>query len=324
MDNLNKFPDNFFISKNLDRLSEHRTDDDWVKDKLINTQTFIIPLSNLKVLLSDNDRLKTVFLNPAFFNNLNDNQEHFIFLGSIEEKHYFCVNIEDIGLSQENLLLLGKFHELRVAAPLIEEENAGILGYARAMIYWHQNHRYCGKCGYPTQIKLAGHKRICSNQKCGKEHFPRTDPAIIVLVNHGDKCLLARQAHWREGQYATIAGFVEPGESLEQAVAREVFEETGIGLNKVWYRSSQPWPFPTSIMLGFRAESKNTEISLRDHELEDARWYSRDEIRNELKSGSLKLSPKVSISFRLIEEWFDQIQAGELLDLLNGLSSSYK
>ena len=324
MDNSNIFSDNFFISKDLDRLSDHRMDDDWVKDKLLNPQTFIIPLFKLKVLLSDNNLSKAVFLRSNFFINSINNQENFIFLGSIKEKHYFCVDIENIGLFPDEFLSLGEFSDLRLAAPLIEKENAGILAYARAMIYWHQNHLYCGVCGYQTQIKLSGHKRICTNPKCGIEHFPRTDPAIIVLVNHRDKCLLARQPHWRKGQYATIAGFVEPGESLEQAVAREVFEETGTILNKVWYRSSQPWPFPTSIMLGFRAESANTEIDLRDHELEDARWYSRDEIRNDLKNGSLKLSPKVSISFRLIEEWFDQNKPGELLSILDSLPPSDK
>ena len=318
MNNINSHKENFFISNNLDRMSEYRINGDWVKEKLLSKDTIIIPLNNLKVLLAD-DNSRAVFLGPEFFNDSLNNSEHFIFLGSVDNKHYFCVDIDNIGISQEKFSLVGKFHELRLAAPIIARENAGILAYARAMIYWHRNHIYCGACGHPTQVKLAGHKRICTNPKCGIEHFPRTDPAIIVLVNHGDKCLLARQPHWRKRQYATIAGFVEPGESLEQAVAREVFEETGIVLNKVWYRSSQPWPFPTAIMLGFRAESTNTEINLRDHELEDARWFGRDEIKEMLRNGSLKLSPKVSISFMLIAEWFDQGNPGELLNVLNSL-----
>ncbi len=313
--------ENFFISKNLDRMSERRINEDWVKEKLLSPDTLIIPLNNLKVLLTD-DNSRAVFIAPEFFNDCLNSPEHFIFLGSIENKHYFCVDVDNIKIPIDKFITLGKFHELRLAAPIIAREYAGILAYARAMIYWHRNHIYCGACGYPTQIKLAGHKRICSNPKCTIEHFPRTDPAIIVLVSHEEKCLLARQPHWRKGQYATIAGFVEPGESLEQAVAREVFEETGIVLNKVWYRSSQPWPFPTAIMLGFRAESQNIEITLRDHELEDARWYGRDEIKEMLMDGSLKLSPKVSISFRLIEEWFDQGNHGELLNLLNSLPVS--
>jgi NAD+ diphosphatase len=319
MSDSNSFPVNFFISNNLDRFSEKRLDEGWIKEKLTGPNSYIIPVYKLKVLLFSDDDFHAVLLNPGFFNNINDSYENFIFLGSINDKHYFCVNIENIGLAEENFLELGTFRELRQAAPLLDNEKAAILAYSKAMVYWHKYHLYCGHCGYPTKINSAGHRRVCSNPDCGVEHFPRTDPAIIVLVSHGDKCLLARQPHWRKGQYATIAGFVEPGESLEQAVAREVFEETGVILNDAWYRSSQPWPFPASIMLGFRAESKNTEINLRDHELEDARWYSRDEIKNGLKDGNLKLSPKVSISFRLIEEWFDQENKGKLISLLNSL-----
>ena len=319
MSNAQSFPVNFFILNNLNRFSEKRLNKEWIKDKLTGPNSYIIPIYKFKVLLSSDDEFNAVLLNPGFFYNIEEGCENFIYLGGINNNHYFCVDIENIGLAENNFSELGTFRELRQAAPLLDDEKAAVLAYSKAMVYWHKSHLYCGFCGYTTKITSAGHRRICSNPECGAEHFPRTDPAIIVLVSHGDKCLLARQARWKKGQYATIAGFVEPGESLEQAVAREVFEETGIILDEAWYRSSQPWPFPASIMLGFRAESKNTEINLRDHELEDALWYSRDEIRNGLKNGSLKLSPKVSISFKLIEEWFDQENKGELISLLNSL-----
>jgi NAD+ diphosphatase len=157
----------------------------------------------------------------------------------------------------------------------------------------------------------SGHVLVCTNPSCRHEQFPRIDPAIIVLVSDGERALLGRQASWPVGRYSTIAGFVEPGESLEDAVAREVFEETGIEVDRIEYHSSQPWPFPASLMLGFTAHAVTTEVRLRDQELEDARWFTRAA----LTSNGALLPPRQSISYRLIEEWFDAGAGTPLRDI---------
>jgi NAD+ diphosphatase len=198
-----------------------------------------------------------------------------------------------------------RFAELRTVAALLPEDQAGLLGYAKAMVNWRRTHRHCGRCGALTVPAKAGHVLVCTNPTCRHEQFPRIDPAIIVLVIDGDRVLLGRQASWPAGRYSTIAGFVEPGESLEDAVAREVHEETGIRVDGIEYHSSQPWPFPSSLMLGFTARAVSHDIHLRDLELEDARWFTREDIVN----GTPYLPPNVSISFRLIEHWFDAAAA---------------
>ncbi len=191
-----------------------------------------------------------------------------------------------------------EFADLRHAAALLPHDEAGLVAYARAMISFRHRHRFCGSCGAPAEPQNNGRVMTCSREGCGTESFPRVDPAIIVLVTDGDRALLGRQPGWPAGRYSTIAGFVEPGESLEDAVRREVLEETGIEAGAMIYQSSQPWPFPRSLMLGFRAEAKSTEIRLDDRELEDARWFHRDE----LATGSV-MPFSQSIAYRLIEEW---------------------
>ena len=164
-------------------------------------------------------------------------------------------------------------------ASLLPVDEAGLLGYARAMVAWRRRHRYCGTCGAKTMPAKGGHVLVCTNPVCRHEQFPRIDPAIIVLVSDGERALLGRQAAWPRGRYSTIAGFVEPGESLEDAVAREVLEETGVRVAEIEYHSSQPWPFPSSLMLGFTAHALTQEVHLRDQELEDARWFTRADLR---------------------------------------------
>ena len=197
-----------------------------------------------------------------------------------------------------------ELRELRPLAPLLQTDAASLLAYARALVLWRSRHRFCGVCGAPNQRARAGHVMRCSRESCGNETFPRLDPAIIVLVSDagGERALLGRQASWAAGRYSTIAGFVEPGESLEDAVIREVDEETGVQVGDVEYIASQPWPFPSSLMLGFRAVARTDAISLRDGELEDARWFSRADIA----AGHPSLPPAGSISSRLIDGWFNQ------------------
>lgn len=195
-----------------------------------------------------------------------------------------------------------ELRELRPLAPLLPPDSASLLAYARALSLWKARHRHCGLCGASNLPARAGHVLRCSREGCGTETFPRLDPAIIVLITDtsGERVLLGRQASWAPGRYSTIAGFVEPGESLEDAVVREVEEETGVNVGDVEYVASQPWPFPSSLMLGFRAVARTHEITLRDGELEDARWFTRADIA----AGHPALPPAGAISARLIDAWF--------------------
>jgi NAD+ diphosphatase len=204
-----------------------------------------------------------------------------------------------------------ELRELRPLTPVLAPESASLLAYARALSLWKARHRFCSVCGAPNQPARAGHVMRCSRMDCAHETFPRLDPAIIVLVSDagGERALLGRQASWPAGRYSTIAGFVEPGESLEDAVVREVDEETGVHVTDVRYESSQPWPFPSSLMLGFRAIARTHEITLRDGELEDARWFTRAD----LAAGHPALPPAGSISARLIDGWYNA-PAGPSLD----------
>jgi NAD+ diphosphatase len=206
------------------------------------------------------------------------------------------------------------FEDLRMFASRLPGDEAGLLSYARAILFWRRRTRFCGTCGAPTLAAKAGHVMVCTNPTCRHELFPRMDPAIIVLISDGERALLGRQAAWPHGRYSTIAGFVEPGESLEDAVVREVFEETGIEVTEIEYHSSQPWPFPSSLMLAFTARATTTQIQLRDHELEDARWFTRAEFAY----AKTLAPPSVSISFRLIEHWFNAGWDKKLRDIHGG------
>jgi len=178
-----------------------------------------------------------------------------------------------------------------------------MLAYARGISYWNRTHQYCGRCGKPTKSVKGGHERTCADETCGSSHFPRTDSAVIVLVHEGDECLLCRQSRWPPGMHSTLAGFLEPGESLEECVAREILEESNIRVADVRYHSSQPWPFPGTIMVGFMAQALNRDIEVDQIELEYAHWYKRDYLLNLAADDPFKMPGDYSISRRLIEDW---------------------
>ena len=222
-----------------------------------------------------------------------------IFLGVFKDHPAFAIACDDEEVPFQRL---GDFQELRFLGTVLPPDEANLVAHARALVLWHASQVFCGICGSVARPAAAGNSRLCVNDQCQREIFPRVDPAIIVLVEDGERCLLGRQQTWPEGRYSTIAGFVEPGESLEDAVRREVYEETNIRVGEVTYHSSQPWPFPSSLMLGFTAEARSTDIELNDGELEDAQWFTRDD----LLSGFPKLPFRISIARRLVDHWIAQ------------------
>ena len=192
---------------------------------------------------------------------------------------------------------------LREVGALLDDRDAGLLVHAVSLANWHATHTHCPRCGGPTRPENAGHTRRCDAD--GSEHYPRTDPAVIMLVvDDDDRLLLGRQATWPARRFSTLAGFVEPGESLEAAVRREVAEEVGIRIGDVTYLASQPWPFPSSLMLGFTARAETVDIVRHDGEIAEARWFTRASMRADIESGELLTSPSISISRRLIEHWY--------------------
>jgi NAD+ diphosphatase len=195
---------------------------------------------------------------------------------------------------------------LREAAAHWDPFASGLFAYSKALLLWQSRARHCGACGSATLLIRAGHCARCSNPDCGLQQFPRTDAAVIVIVTDGSRCLLGRQPGWPPGRYSTLAGFVEPGESLEDAVRREVREEAGVLLGACHYQSSQPWPFPGALMVGFRAEARDTRIRLGD-ELEDARWFEAGDLVAAVRRGDTGLPPDISVSRRLVEDWLEDV-----------------
>lgn len=208
------------------------------------------------------------------------------------------------------------FIDLRSAGLRLHPFQAGLFAYARALAYWQARTRYCGACGAPLELIAFGHRGRCTNPACALEHFPRVDPAMIVIVSWRDRCLLGHQASWSENRYSTLAGFVEPGESLEDAVRREVFEEAGVRVGACTYHSSQPWPFPSSLMLGFTAEAEDPTIRVGS-ELSDARWFSVDELVGAVSERRIVLPPRVSVSHELIADWLRKTAGLELAELVS-------
>lgn len=216
------------------------------------------------------------------------------FLGMDGEQRWFALAAEHLPELPPTTL------DLRSAAVRWPAMPASIFAQARALLFWQQRNRYCGACGHRLRLTRGGFSANC--EQCGIEHYPRTDPAIIVAVSDGERLLLGRQASWPEKRWSVLAGFLEPGESLEQTVAREVMEEAGVRVHACSYVASQPWPFPSALMLGFRAEAEPQAVTVGE-ELQDARWFGVDELLQQVADGDLLLSPKISISRWLIEDW---------------------
>lgn len=238
------------------------------------------------------------------------------YLGDDGSGPLFAVSADAALAERVAAALHADFIDLRSAGLRLHPFQAGLFAYARALAHWQARTRFCGACGAPVDLLSLGHRAKCTNAACALDHFPRVDPAMIVIVSWRDRCLLGRQPGWAENRYSTLAGFVEPGESVEDAVRREVFEESGVRVTACTYHSSQPWPFPSSLMLGFTAQAEDPTIHV-GKELSDARWFSADELVAAAAARSLVLPPPVSVSHELIADWLRRNSGMELSELLN-------
>jgi NAD+ diphosphatase len=297
---------NAYTGSPLDRAGDRREDAAWIAGALADPETLFAPVWRSRNLMKgvEAGRPEALLLTGAAAEAVRMQDGPWAFLGFWEGRPVFAV---DCSAAEDPLPLLpegmGSFADLRGVAGLLPPGEASVLAHARGLIHWRTRHRFCGVCGHPCAPRSAGHVMVCAN--CNAQHFPRTDPAVIMLVVRGDRCLLGHSHRFPNvTMYSTLAGFVEPGESLEEAVRREVKEETGVEVGEVLYHSSQPWPFPSSIMLGFHAEGLSDEIRIDPEELKDARWFSRREVRDHAALG-FSLPRVDSIARRLIEDWLE-------------------
>ncbi len=332
---------NFYANTGLDRASHLRKDADWLTARLADPVSRIVPVWRSRNLIAGVDEdfgpwawaqrdarggplaksgkqepdgspanapdepPRPAFLDPLADRDLIARGGAPVLLGLMGGAAYFAVDFSDIEEPADDPGLAGRglFIDLRQVGAMLGRGEGSLLAYGRGILTWHRNHLFCGRCGAPTRSEEAGHLRKCGAADCNTSHFPRTDPAVIMLVTHGDKCLLGRQKVWPEGMHSTLAGFVEPGESLEDAVTREVFEESGVRVSRVRYHSSQPWPFPTSLMLGFHAAAEEETLDVNTDELESAAWFGRDWIAENDGGKTFRMPRGDSIARQLIEAW---------------------
>ncbi|GFZ86991.1 NAD(+) diphosphatase [Dyella caseinilytica] len=311
--NLNTFAG---LSLILDRVSEQRDVGDWVSAKAgsADARYLLLDAAGDAYLHRHDEALR--WLNAAERERLlpdaswsllgiADGQPHFMLL--LDERHDHATLESALGARRMGLREAG----LQLAA-----DEAGLFAYAKGLAHWQRETRFCARCGSPLQLVSSGHRAQCTNPACGRLHFPRTDAAIIVIVEYEGACLLGRQAGWPPGRYSTLAGFIEPGEALEDAVRREVAEESGVIVGDVHYHSSQPWPMPASLMVGFTASAISPAIRLRDGELEDARWFTPQQIVDGLADGSLSAPTRLSVSYQLLSHWLRERAGLDLESLI--------
>jgi len=293
-----------FAGSPLDRAGLRRRDPTWIAAQLEREDSRFLPFWKLNVLVKA-EKPELAWATGAL-RELAEKRTGAVLLGVRDEIAHFALDLSPVADPVTELGLAGaaSFVELRAAAATLSGLDAAIAAQGRQMLDWHARHRFCAVCGRGTSVKEAGYMRECDD--CDAQHFPRTDPVVIMLVESGDRCLLGRQAAWPPGMFSALAGFVEAGESLEEAVRREVLEEAGVRVGAVRYFASQPWPFPSSLMIGCIAHAESSDVTVDKAEIQEARWFTKAEIARSLATpgaGGMFVPPPLAIAHHLIRHW---------------------
>jgi NAD+ diphosphatase len=297
-----------FAGNPFDRADAQRRDAAWLDAAQRSPTSRYLALSQLNVLVCDTPSLQLGWLRHADLARLELGIDP-VFLGLLDGVAHFAIDVSQLGdpVHELNLDDSWRFADARAAAMQLAAHETGIVAQSRAQVGWHKSHRCCSACGAPTASARGGHVRVCA--ACNAEHFPRTDPVAIMLMLDGDRCLLGQSIGplVRTGMYSALAGFIDQGESIEEAVRREVREEAGVLVGAVRYHSSQPWPFPSSLMIGCHGRALTTEISIDTAEMADVRWFARDAVRAALaqRNPDLRVPGPIAIAHHLIKAWAD-------------------
>jgi NAD+ diphosphatase len=295
-----------FAGNPLDRVSQRRQDAGWVASLLQDPGTRLLPLHGLKPRVRHSSAVSLYWQSVAPWHSLIDDGNTLILLGLRDGQAYFALDATPVEPPPGDGAVT---MDARAVAPMIDTGEAAILAEARSLIDWHARHRFCAQCGTPSVVASGGWVRHCPN--CKAHHFPRVDPVVIMLAVRGERCLLGRGRRRPGARFSCLAGFMEPGETPEEAVRREILEESGIEVGRVRYLGSQPWPFPSSLMMGFLAEALSEEITIDPDELAEARWFERDEVRAMVERsrsddpvpGLATLPPPLAIGHQIARRW---------------------
>ena len=299
-----------FAGNPLNRASEKRTDSDWIESKRRDPSSLVLPIWRLEPFLLGPEKSpppsELGLLRPGIADSLAGEGAPCIFLGLDGDRAVFALDVSEAGdpANEGPLAGLGHFRDARTAAQMVSIEHAAIIAQAKAMIDWHQRHGFCPRCGAPTKMMDAGYRRLCG--KCNAEHFPRVDPVVIMLATEGDACLVGRGKQFPRGMFSALAGFVEPGETIEEAVRRELMEEASVKVGEVTYHATQPWPFPSSLMIGCFAKAENRDVKVDETELAELRWLERSVARDLIagkRVAGIGVPPPIAIAHHLLKAW---------------------
>ncbi len=299
-----------FAGNPLNRASEKRTDANWIESKRRDPSSLIFPMWKLEPFLLGSEKSSAAaqlgMFHPGVADSLASASAPCIFLGLEGDTAVFALDVTEAADPAKEGPLAGRgyFRDARVAASMVSVRDAAIIAQAKALIDWHQRHGFCPRCGAPTKIMDAGYRRLCG--KCNAEHFPRVDPVVIMLAIEGDACLVGRGKLFPAAMFSALAGFVEPGETIEEAVRRELMEEASVQVGEVTYYATQPWPFPSSLMIGCFAQATSREVKADETELAEVRWLERS-VARELVAGKkvdgIMVPPPIAIAHHLIKTW---------------------